>query len=218
MTVDRELVDRIRGFLAPEEGDRLFEIALEGCAKGPCLEIGGYCGKSTVYIGSACKTAGSILFSIDHHCGSEEHQPGELFFDPDLFDMETGKVDTFPAFRRALAAASIEDHVAPMVCSSAMAARFWTIPLGLVFIDGGHSDAAAFGDYVAWAGHVAAGGFLAIHDVFEDPAEGGQAPRRIYRLALGSGLFECLPMTGTLCVLRRRAPREGGHSSLFQTL
>jgi predicted O-methyltransferase YrrM len=170
------------------------------------LEIGGYCGKSTAYIGAACKSAGSVLFSVDHHRGSEEHQPGELFFDPELYDWESGNVDSFPAFRRTIERAGIADHVIPMVCASALAARFWAVPLGLVFIDGGHSDAAAEGDYIAWAGHVAPGGFLAIHDIFENPAEGGQAPRRIHGMAVASRLFEPLPMTGTLGVLRRRFP------------
>lgn len=206
--VNRALVDGIQGFLAPEEGDRLFDIALDACAIGPCLEIGGYCGKSTVYIATACKTAGSVLFSIDHHRGSEEHQPGELFFDPALYDLISGKVDTFPAFRRTLDAAGISDHVVPMVCSSALAARFWTTPLGMVFIDGGHSDAAASGDYTAWAGHVAPGGYLAIHDIFERPEEGGRAPHRIYRMAIESGRFEPLPMTATLGVLRRHGHPE----------
>jgi hypothetical protein len=73
----------------------------------------------------------------------------------------------------------------------------------MLFIDGGHTDAAAVADYEGWAPRVAAGGALAIHDVFEDPADGGQAPYRIYRRALASGAFTQVRMAGSLRVLER---------------
>jgi len=88
----------IKGFLDEEEGNRLYEIAYEASRLGPCLEIGSYCGKSSIYLGTACKEKNGILFSIDHRRGSEEQQPGEEYFDPDLFDAEIGRVDTFRAF------------------------------------------------------------------------------------------------------------------------
>jgi len=91
-----------------------------------------------------------------------------------------------------------------MVATSPAAARVWSTPLGMAFIDGGHSFAAAETDYASWAPHVAPGGILAIHDLFPDPAEGGQAPITIYRRALASGDFVELPTTKTLGVLRRR--------------
>ena len=47
------------------------------------------------------------------------------------------------------------------------------------------------------------GGVLAIHDLFPDPNEGGQAPYDIYKLALASGLFEALPTVNTLGLLKR---------------
>ena len=119
---------------------------------------------------------------MDHHRGSEEQQPGEAYFDPELFDSTSGCVDTFPAFRRTLAAAGLEGTVVPLVCPSALAARGWATPLSLVFIDGGHSFEAAHGDYRAWSGHLLPGGYLLIHDIFLDPAAGGQAPREVYRI------------------------------------
>ncbi|MEM8769431.1 MAG: class I SAM-dependent methyltransferase [Pseudomonadota bacterium] len=84
-----------------------------------------------------------------------------------------------------------------------MAARHWRTPLALVFIDGGHSEAAALADYRSWAPHVLSGGILAIHDLFPDPKDGGQAPWHIYQLALASGLFEALPTVRTLGALKR---------------
>ncbi len=204
MIMDLQVIDKIKGFLDPKEGQRLYRVALDASRLGPCLEIGSYCGKSTFYLGSACKANGSVLFAIDHHRGSEEQQPGEQYFDPDLFDPETGKMDTFKFFRRTLELAKLEDTVVPIVCKSSLAAKFWSTPLSLVFIDGGHSFEDAFADYNGWSRHIVPGGFLLIHDIFKDPKEGGQAPYEVYKLALASGLFEEMEMTKTLGVLKRK--------------
>lgn len=193
----------IKGFLDEEEGQRLFEIALEASKRGPCLEIGSYCGKSAIYIGAACKRNSSILYSIDHHRGSEEQQPGETYFDPELFDPQMFCVDTFRIFRETLEKAALEETVVPIVCRSEVASRLWATPLSLVFIDGGHSYEAALTDYRSWAGHIVPGGYLLIHDIFKDPQKGGQAPYEIYKLALASGGFRQLEMTKTLGVLQR---------------
>lgn len=195
--------EEVKGFLEEEEGRRLHDIALDASRMGPCLEIGSYCGKSAVYIGSACRATGGTLFSIDHHSGSEEQQPGEAYFDPALYDPEAGRVDTFRAFRRTLALAGLEETVVPIVTRSCTAARAWSIPLSLVFIDGGHAFETVYADYCAWAAHVMPGGYLLIHDIFEHPEEGGQAPYLVYRIALAGGLFKPLPMTGSLGVLQR---------------
>jgi predicted O-methyltransferase YrrM len=197
-------LDRVKGFLPDEEGMHLYERAREASRLGPCLEIGSYCGKSAVYIGSACKENGSVLYSIDHHRGSEEHQPGEEYHDEDLFDPQAGRMDTFRAFRRTIAEAELEDTVVPIVARSELVARCWKTPLGMVFIDGGHSLEAALADYASWAPKVMPGGLLVIHDIFPDPAQGGQAPFTIYKMALSSGLYEELPMVSTLGVLRRK--------------
>ena len=170
---------------------------------GPCLEIGSYCGKSTVYLGTACREKESILFSIDHHRGSEEQQPGEEYYDADLFDPDSGLIDTFKEFRKSIAEAGLEDTVVSIVARSEVAARRWSTPLGMVFIDGGHSIESAFKDYSCWVSHIVTGGFLAIHDIFPDPTKGGQAPFTVYKLALSSGLFEACPMIKTLGILRR---------------
>ncbi|MBS3758927.1 MAG: class I SAM-dependent methyltransferase [Desulfobacterales bacterium] len=206
--MDDGLIEAVKGFLDKEEGRRLYETALIASRMGPCLEIGSYCGKSALYLGAACRKTGGILFSIDHHRGSEEQQAGEGYFDPDTYDPKTAGIDTLPIFRQTLFKAGLEDVVVPVIASSEAVAKFWSTPLGLVFIDGGHTYEAAAGDYTAWAGHIMAGGYLLIHDIFKNPEEGGQAPYYVYRLALASGLFRELPMTRTLGVLQRRKPGE----------
>lgn len=198
----------LKGFMTPEEGRRLYQLARDASLKGPCLEIGSYCGKSAAYIGLGCKEAGGILYSLDHHEGSEEQQPGQEYFDPELLDEKTGRINTFPLFHHVLRELSLIDTVIPVVAKSAAAARLWHTPLALIFIDGGHTFEAAFGDYNAWVSHLIPGGVLAVHDIFASSAQGGQAPRCIYNLALNSGLFHEWPMTGTLGVLQRASADE----------
>lgn len=193
-----------KGFLAQEEGLRLFELARESATAGPIVEIGSYCGKSSVYVGSGARAGGGRLVCVDHHRGNEEQQPGEEYHDPDLFDPEAGAMDSLRYLRRTIRDAGLEDDVLILVARSADAAALVSGPLGMVFIDGGHTFEAAQTDYERWVGKVARGGILAIHDLFFDPAEGGQAPITIYRQAIASRLFDELPTTGTLGVLRRR--------------
>ena len=203
--LDIHLIEKIKGFLDPEEGKCLYDIAREASKRGPCLEIGSYCGKSTVYIATACRENNAILFSIDHHCGSEEQQPGETYFDPELFDRTTGRVNTLEFFRKTIAMARLDETVVAMVCRSTVAARMWDTPLNFVFIDGGHSYEAVLGDYQSWAPHLKPGGYLLIHDIFEDPTKGGQAPHQVYCLALASGQFRELTRVKTLGVLQKKA-------------
>lgn len=183
-------IDSIKGFLDAAEGAALYQAARDRAAHGLCVEIGSYCGKSTVYLGTACQQAGGKLLAIDHHYGSEENQPGEEYFDPDLGDAQTGGMSSLAVFRSTIRQAGLEDTVIPLLAPSVMAAEIVTQPLSMVFIDGGHSMQAAFDDYRLWSGKLMPGGVLAIHDVFPDPADGGRPPYEIYLLAMASGLFE----------------------------
>jgi len=155
-------------------------------------------------LAAACREKSGILFSIDHHRGSEEQQPGEEYFDPELFDAQAGRVDTFGRFRATIENAEIEDTVVPIVCRSEVAARKWATPLSLVFIDGGHAFETVFADYTAWAGLIISGGYLMVHDIFADPAKGGLAPYHIYNLAIASDLFCEITMVKSLGVLQRK--------------
>lgn len=203
-SLDFEFLNTIKGFMDDDEALRLYDLSLAASKTGPVLEIGSYCGRSAAIIGSACKQNSGILFSIDHHAGSEEQQPGEQYFDPDLYDEETLSVNTFPLFRQTLSRAGLEDTVVPIVCASKTAGRMWKTPLSMVFIDGGHSFEAAHTDFLTWAPHIIPGGFLVIHDIFFNPREGGQPPRQVYEEALATGHYDALEMTKTLGVLRVR--------------
>lgn len=195
----------INGFLAADEGEALYRQARAAAeaVPGPMVEIGSWCGRSTVYLGRAAKAEGRLLFAVDHHRGSEEHQPGEGYHDPALFDGELGRVDTAPTLRRTLALADLETHVAAVIGHSAAVGAAFAGPVSFVFIDGGHAMDTALADYRAWAGHVARGGVLAIHDVFPNPEDGGRPPYEIWKLAVASGLFEPIERVNTLEFLRR---------------
>ncbi len=192
--------------MPPEEGLALHESALLVPAGGsPMLEIGSYCGKSAIYLGSAAQARGTVLFSLDHHRGSEENQPGWEWHDPDLVDPDIGQMDTLPAFRRTIFDAGLESSVIALVGESATVARHWRTPLALLFIDGGHGPEPAHRDYEHWTPWVELGGLLLIHDVFPDPADGGRPPYEIYRRAIDSGDFREQRAVGSLRVLRRVA-------------
>ncbi|MET8611098.1 MULTISPECIES: class I SAM-dependent methyltransferase [Streptomyces] len=195
-----------KGFMPVDEGLALYAAAVEAGALGlPLLEVGTYCGRSTVLLADAARSAGVTALTVDHHRGSEEQQPGWEYHDPETVDPEVGLMDTLPAFRRTLFKAGLEDHVIALVGRSPQVASVWGTPLGFVFIDGGHTDEHAGADYEGWAPHVAEGGLLAIHDVFPEPADEftGQAPYRVYLRALGSGAFTEVAVSGSLRVLRR---------------
>jgi predicted O-methyltransferase YrrM len=191
------------GFMPPEEGLALHDAALAALPLGPVLEIGTYCGKSTIYLAAAARAAGGVVVTVDHHRGSEEHQPGWEYHDPSLVDPVVGRIDTLPVLRRTLSEAGVEDLVIPIVGDSGRVAQVWSSPLGMVFIDGSHTEESAQVDYHGWAPKVLPGGLLVIHDVFPDPADGGQAPYHIYQAALASGAFTEHSVTGSLRVLRR---------------
>ncbi len=197
----------VKGFMPDDEGSALYEVGLIAGATGlgPLLEIGTYCGKSALYLGAAARESHSTLLSVDHHRGSEENQAGWRDHDPSIVDPATGRMDTLPLARRSLEQAGLEDVVVLVVGESARVAGTWSTPLALLFIDGGHGEEVAWSDYRAWAPRVAPGGYMAIHDVFPDPADGGRPPYDLYCTALASGAWlEEVPLgRGSLRVLRR---------------
>jgi predicted O-methyltransferase YrrM len=205
------LADRVTGFMPADEGRALHDAAVRYLDDGVGVEIGTYCGKSTVLLGAAAQRSHSVLYTIDHHHGSEEHQPGWEYHDTSMVDDVTGLFDTLPTFRHTLDAADLDDHIVAVVGKSAVVARGWRTPLQMLFIDGGHSEAAAQQDFDGWASWVAFGGALMIHDVFPDPRDGGQAPHQIYRRALATGDFGEVSATGSLRVLERVSGVAGDH-------
>ena len=196
-------INTVKGFLDPIEGEALYLYAKQYVRNNPCLEIGSYCGKSSVYLGSAVKENGQKLYSIDHHKGSEEQQPGEEYFDSDLINAEGNGIDTLPFFLETIEKSKLDKFVIPIVSTSEEAYQDLTLNFDMVFIDGGHSEKAAQKDYELWSQRITKGGLLAIHDVFPNPEDGGRPPYNIYRRALESGNFQKLEMIKTLGLLKK---------------
>ncbi|MEO5974728.1 MAG: class I SAM-dependent methyltransferase [Ilumatobacteraceae bacterium] len=203
----RAIAIATKGFMPAEEGDALFDAA---CLAGSTpsgqvfVEIGSYCGRSTVWLGSAARHAGATLYSVDHHRGSEENQAGWEWHDPTLVDESTNLINTLPLFERTIARCGLDDVVQAVVGDSASIGSTWSRPIAFLFIDGGHGTEVARRDYESWVPHVVLGGKLAIHDVFYDPELGGQAPyEQIFLPALRSGDFIEASATGSLRVLMR---------------
>ena len=195
-----------KGFMPDEEGVALHQVGLVAARSriGPLLEVGTYCGKSAVYLGAAARESGAVLITVDHHRGSEENQPGWEHHDPAVVDPRSGRMDTLPWARRTLEDSGLEEDVVLVVGASTTVAAVWTTPLALLFIDGGHGQQVAWADYQAWTPKVPPGGYLAIHDVFPDPAQGGRPPYELYCAARASGWIEQEPLgCGSLRVLRR---------------
>ncbi|MFC9090985.1 class I SAM-dependent methyltransferase [Nocardiopsis dassonvillei] len=205
-TIPSELLtaaEAAKGFMPTDEGTALFETAVDYARVGPIVEIGTYCGKSTIFLGAAARATGAKVLTVDHHRGSEEHQEGWEYHDASLVDGATGRFDTLPHFRRTITEAGLDEEVIALVGRSTDVAAVWGTPLGMVFIDGGHSEEAAQNDYDGWSPHVAPGGALVIHDVFPNPEDGGRPPYNIYRKALDSGEFKEMRAVGSLRVLER---------------
>ena len=193
-----------KGFMPEDEGALLHRTAVEHLGDGPGLEVGTYCGKSAIYLGAAARVSGSVVFTLDHHRGSEENQAGWEHHDPTLVDQDLGVMDTLPVFRRTIAVAGLEDEVVAVVGRSTTVAKHWRTPLSLLFIDGGHAEEHAQNDYSGYAHWVQPGGVLVIHDVFERSEDGGQAPFHVWQRAVDSGDFDPVGTVGSMRVLQRR--------------
>jgi predicted O-methyltransferase YrrM len=198
----KKIADEAKGFMPEDEAEALYDAAWAMAPYGPILEVGTYCGKSATWFGAAAKARGGTVITIDHHRGSEENQAGWEHHDTELVDPSTGLMDTLPFFRKTMYAAGLEDTVVAILSTSTKVSAFWTTPLAMLFIDGGHAEEHAQNDYAGWSRFVMPQGVLAIHDVFKDPNDGGQAPYRIYLRALDDG-FEQVRAVGSLRVLRR---------------
>ena len=199
-----KVAEAVKGFLPQNEAIALYNAAVSVEVKGPLLEVGSYCGKSSVYLGYAAQSIGRVLYALDHHRGSEENQEGWEHHDPQLIDNQKGVMDTLPYFRDAIFTAGLEDVVIALVGQSGVIARNWTTPLSFLFIDGGHGEEPAKADFDGWVPKVKEGGILAIHDVFPNPNDGGRPPyEQIYLPVIESGNWDEIDVEGSLRILKR---------------
>lgn len=129
----RHLAQRTPGWLTDAEGEALHRWALT--TVGPYLELGSYCGKSTVWIGDAAEQRGTHLIAVDWHRGS-----------PRCDMVETSLTDLWAT----LAKAGLRDTVIPIAGTTSAVARYWRMPCSFTFIDACH-DAPVLEDVRLWA-------------------------------------------------------------------
>ena len=176
----------IKGFMPEHEGKALYKWARKFSEYGPLLEIGTYCGKSSMFLSEGAQANNQYVYTIDHHMGSEEHQVNEEYFDIEIFDELSKRINSFPLFLENINNFGIK-NIVPIVNESSLVAKSWSSPLAMVFIDGGHSLETAMNDFISWHEKIISGGALVIHDIFENPEDGGQAPYEVYMHALKNG-------------------------------
>ena len=196
--IDSE-IDKLKGFMPKHEGIALTKWSKKFSSIGPIMEIGSYCGKSAIYLSKGAILNDQLVYTIDHHFGSEEHQIKEEYFDSEIFDYKNHRVNTLPLLIKNINKIQVK-NIVPIVSNSVDIASKWDAKLGMVFIDGGHSFKAANNDYVSWSTKIKKNGALVIHDIFENPDEGGQAPFEIFQKALKNN-FEVYERVDTLACL-----------------
>jgi hypothetical protein len=193
----------VKGFLSDKEAKKLQELFLKVHHLGSVLEIGTYCGKSALNFSEVAKDVNGLIYTIDHHTGSEEHQRGEEYHDSELFDERLKKFNTLPEFLNNLKSKKMAKFIIPIIDKSQNASNFFSEKISLLFIDGGHSFETALSDYNAWKDKICADGLLVIHDVFPNPKDGGRPPYEIYTLARESKEFNDLGIYETLGILKK---------------
>ena len=193
----------VKGFLSDKEAKKLQELYLNVHHLGSVLEIGTYCGKSTLNFALIAKKIGGLIYTVDHHTGSEEHQLGEEYHDEDLYDKRLKKFNTLPEFLKNLRSSNLDNFIIPIISKSSDASETFSELISLLFIDGGHSIEAALSDYNSWKDKICSGGLLVIHDVFPNPQDGGRPPFEIYSKARKSKQFEDFGIYETLGILKK---------------
>ena len=139
------------GSMPPGEGLALHEAGLAGAAVGPLLEIGSYCGKSAVYLGTAARSAGTVSSrpsttttaprrtrpgGAPRSGGRRPAHRSHGHAAVPRCTIEDAGLESSPSRRRRLADGG----------------RHWATSVGLLFIDGGHALDVAMADYATWPG------------------------------------------------------------------
>ena len=194
-------IKKIKGFMPNHEGMALLKWAEEFSNLGHVLEIGTYCGKSSIYLSFGAKKNNKYVYTIDHHKGSEEHQLNEEYFDNEIYDNVNKRVNTFPLLIENINKFKIK-NIVPIIGSSIEISSNWQSKISMLFIDGGHSFESANNDFKYWESKIVNGGCLVIHDIFENPNDGGQAPYEIYQKALRNNYRIYERIDTTICLIK----------------
>jgi hypothetical protein len=192
------IIDRIRpveGWLRDDEAELLVRVARHaaGEQEGAIVEIGSYCGKSTVALATAARSAraDARVFAIDPHLGVVSADDG--------LDGITVGPPTFERFQHTISEAGLTDVVEVIRQHSFDVP--WRSPISLLFIDGLHDYSSVARDFFHFEPHLSDGADVAFHDC-DESSPGVQA--FVAGLA-GSGGYDEVGRASSLVVFRRRA-------------
>jgi predicted O-methyltransferase YrrM len=147
---------QVEGWLAPDEGALLY-MAAKSCTEGAIVEIGAWKGKSTIFLAKGSKAGNNVkIHSIDPHTGASEQKAVD------------SNIWTYPEFKTNIHALNVDDIIAPIVKTSAEAAKEWDMPIELLFIDGAHEYDLVKQDFELWVPHVIKNGMVLMHDTNPD--------------------------------------------------
>jgi predicted O-methyltransferase YrrM len=186
---------RIEGWLEEDEAELLIATTVRALTDlpepYPIVEIGSYCGRSTIVVGSAVRALHSTarVYAIDPH----EGEVGAL----DQGLQQTGP--TLGRFTANLAAAALDDVVTTVQRRSYDV--HWDRPIGLLMIDGLHDYANISRDFWHFERHVALGGYVAFHD-YADYYPGVKA---LVDEVLANGRYQRVQLSRSLMVVRKTA-------------
>ncbi len=194
-----------KGFMPDDEGLALHAAGLDGAARRARSS------RSAPTAASRRSTSaprrergGTVLFTVDHHRGSEENQAGWEHHDPSVVDPRTGRMDTLPFFRRTIEDAGLEDVVVAVIGDSPTVAAHWAhaarARCSSTAVTRSTSRSPTTRPGRRTSRRAACSSF---HDVFEDPADGGQAPFEVWTARGAPPAFTPVSTTGSLRVLRR---------------
>ena len=190
-----EEIFKVPGMLTPTEGGFLYQLAQLESRNGVIVEIGSWKGKSTILLASgSMKVGGEKVYAIDPHKPLAEEGYVE---------------DTEAEFRKNIEAAGVQDHVVPMVMTSEEAAKGWSKPIRLLWIDGDHRYDQVKRDFLLWSPHVVEGGIIAMHDTIRK-----KGPKRV----LWEDIFRCNRFHKISIVDNITAARKVKKNSLWGSL
>lgn len=178
----------VEGMVSDAEAAKLTELAAEVPEDACIVEVGSYRGRSTcaLAIGAA---DGARVYAIEPH-ESFEGVLGGSFGPPDR-----------RAFFENLLRVGVVEKVRLVNLSAEIVCKGWTLPIGLLWIDGDHTEEGVRRDFGAFEPFLRPGGVVAFHDA-RDP-EGG--PAKLLEELRASGAYEPADAVGELVALRRRA-------------
>ncbi len=182
-------IEKVRGFINPEEGEKLYELA-KACPKNKAIvEIGAYYGKSSIYLGKGSKKGHEAkVYSVDWHKGDFEDEK------------DYGKLNTFPSFWKNIQKFGLDSVVIPIVLKSEEARKSFKRKIGLLFLDADHRYKAIKKDFEMWAPLLSKNGWVCIHDT-----RAREGPKKLYKEKIvGSKLFTDLEDVRNMSIARKK--------------